>query len=100
MDVVRAIWKDGQVLLDGAVDWPDGSRLLIEPDSFNGEAIGVREEDWSNTPEAIAAWLKWYDSLEPLIFTPDEEADLAAWRKRVKEYTIANMEKNVEGLFE
>src|SRR5437763_1350061 len=100
MDAVRAIWKDGQVVLDSSVDWPDGSRLLIEPDSSNGETIGVREEDWSNTPEAIAAWLKWYDSLEPLIFTPDEEAGIAAWRQRVKEYTIANMEKNVEGLFE
>jgi hypothetical protein len=34
----------------------------------------MREEDWQDTPEAIAAWLRWYDSLEPLQFTPQEEA--------------------------
>jgi hypothetical protein len=62
--------------------------------------LGIREEDWSNTPEAIAAWLKWYDSNEPLLFTPEEETELAAWRQRVTEYTIANSEKRVTRLFE
>jgi hypothetical protein len=26
MDAIRATWKNGQVVLDGPVDWPDGSR--------------------------------------------------------------------------
>jgi hypothetical protein len=42
----------------------------------------------------------WYDSLEPLEFTSDERTDLAAWRQKVKEYTIANMHKGIEGLAE
>ena len=37
--------------------------------------LGVTEEEWSNTPEAIADWLKWYDSLEPLVMTPEEQAE-------------------------
>lgn len=100
MDAIRATWKNGQVVLDGPVQWPEGYRLLVEPDVAQDVQIGVREEDWSNTPEAITAWLKWYDSLEPLLFTPEEEAEMAAWRRKVKEYTIANMHKHVEGLFE
>lgn len=60
----------------------------------------MREEDWSNTPEAIGDWRRWYDSLEPLETTPQEEADWAAWRMRVCEYTIANMHKEVEGAVE
>ena len=87
-------------MLDGPVNWPEGYRLRVEPDLAQDEPTGVGEEDWSNTPEAIADWLKWYDSLEPLIFTPEEEADMAAWRQKVKEHTIANMHKHVEGLFE
>jgi hypothetical protein len=62
--------------------------------------LGIREEDWSNTPEAIASWLKWYDSLEPFIFTPEEETELAEWRQKVKEYTIARSQKSVTELFE
>ena len=40
------------------------------------------DKDWDNSPEGIAAWMKWYESLEPLIFTPEEEADTAAWLKK------------------
>lgn len=94
MNAIRATWTDGKIVPDGPVDWPEGCRLLIEPDSAEApESIGIREEDWSNSPEAIADWLAWYNSLEPLIFTPEEEADLAAWRQKVKEYTIAKMQE-------
>ena len=45
---------------------------------------------------AIADWLAWYDSLEPLIMTTEEEAELADWRRKVKEYTIARMQEGFE----
>ncbi len=32
--------------------------------------------------------------------TPAEEADLAAWRQKSKECTIANMHRRIEGLFQ
>ena len=78
--------------------WPEGCRLLVEPLPVE-QTFELREEDWEDTPEAIADWLRWYDSLEPLEFTPEEAADMAAWRQKVKEYTIANMERDVRGLF-
>jgi hypothetical protein len=43
------------------------------------------EEDWSNSPEADADWLAWYDSLEPLEFTPEERADVVQWRQKLNE---------------
>src|SRR5262245_54922457 len=98
MDAIGATWKNGQIVPDGPVDWPEGCRLVIEPDLAASEPIGMREEDWSTSPEAIADWLAWYDSLEPLIVTPQEEADFAAWRRKVKEYTIAHMHEGIEGL--
>jgi len=51
-----------------------------------------REDAMNRTKEEI--------DLEPLEITPEEEADLAEWRQRVKEYTIANMHKGIEGLSE
>ncbi len=97
MNAIRATWTGGRIVPDGPVDWPEGSRLLIESDPETPEPLGVREEEWSNSHEAIADWLAWYDSLEPLVFAPDEEADLAAWRQKVKEYTIAKMREQFDG---
>ncbi len=98
MDAIGATWRNGQIVPDTPVDWPEGYRLRIEPDAVEAESDEIREDDWSNSPEAITDWLSWYDSLEPLIFTPEEEAELAAWHRQVNEYTIVNMNKGVEAL--
>ena len=100
MEVIRATWKNGRIVPDGPVDWPEGCRLVVEPEIAEARPIGVCEEDWSDAPEAVAEWLAWYDSLEPLEITPEEQADLAEWRQKVKEYTIANMYEGIEGLSE
>jgi hypothetical protein len=94
---VHAVWKDGRIIPEGPVDWPEGCRLRIEPDPVQPATGEDHAEDWSNAPEAIADWLAWYDSLEPLVFTPEEEADLRDWRRRVKEYTIAQMNEDIGG---
>ena len=93
---------DSEADSDGSAGDSDteGARLVIQPE--------VTQDDWTqkalaqeiNTPEAIEVWLKWYDSLEPLIITPEEEADLAAWREKVKQYAIAQMDRDSEELFE
>jgi hypothetical protein len=98
MNAIKGTYTNGQIVLDAPADWPDGSRVLVEPVPAE-EMLGIREEDWLDTPEAIAAWLKWYDSLEPLEMTPEEEAEWQAARKATKEYTIANMHKGIEDLF-
>jgi hypothetical protein len=100
VEVIRATWKDGRIVPDVPVDWPEGCRLLVEPEKMEASPIGVGDEDWSDSPAAISNWLAWYDSLEPLEFTPEETADLAEWHQKVKEYTIANMHKGIEGLSE
>ena len=100
MEVIRATWKNGRIVPDGPVDWPEGCRLVVEPEVVEAWADEGRNEIWSDSPEAVADWLAWYDSLEPLEFTSEEQADLAEWRQKVKEYTIANMHKGIEGVAE
>src|SRR5271170_4297649 len=85
-----------------------GSRRLVPPVPLEGTPVevslvpsvrgkvGMSEEDWRSDPEAIAQWLKWYDSLEPLEYTAQEEADLADWRRKVKEYDIAKSQQRIE----
>jgi hypothetical protein len=95
MNAVLGTVKNGQVILDHPSDLPEGSRVLVEPVTEEG-ALGVREEDWQDTPEAIAAWLKWYDSLEPLQLTPQEEADWRAARQAQRDLQKATFNERAE----
>jgi len=56
MNAIKATWTNGQIVPAEPVDWPDGNALLVEP-LPSGEQIGMREEDWSDDPESIAAWI-------------------------------------------
>ena len=96
---VRGRFVNGTIVLDGPADWPEGTTVVVEPLPA-AESVGMREEDWPTTPEGIAALLKAWDAMEPLEMTPEEEADIAAWRQKVKEYTIAHMNDGIDGLFE
>src|SRR5579862_1517086 len=98
-EAIPGTFHEGRVVLETPVDWPEGAKVeveLVDPES----KIGISEEEWSDSPEAIAEWIRWYDSLEPLQITPEEEAEIAAWRQKIKEYTIANMHKNIDRMFE
>jgi hypothetical protein len=81
MNVINAIVRNGRVETDEPIDLPDGTelRITLAYDSKNGEG------DWDNLPEEIERWLEWYDSLQPLRMTPEEEAESEAWLKRCAE---------------
>jgi hypothetical protein len=93
-------WKDGQILLDEPADWPEGCRVVVTPqEAERGEWLGITEEEWPRTPEALADWMKWLDSIEPIEMTPEEEADRLAWRQKIRGCELANFGKRDEGLF-
>jgi hypothetical protein len=50
----------------------------LRPESMTGET----DDDWDNTPEEIAKWLKWYQSLQPLLFTEEERRTLEDYQMR------------------
>ncbi|HEV3143247.1 MAG TPA: hypothetical protein VGZ47_05110 [Gemmataceae bacterium] len=85
MSTVRGIYRNGKIEIITPVDWPDGCEVLAEPASPE-DSLGIGEEDWSDSPEAIEAWLKWYDSLEPLNFTAEERAAWEVARQAQKEF--------------
>jgi hypothetical protein len=94
MDAIKAKVRNGRVETDMPLNLPDGTELLI----FHSNAAAVVEDDWDNTPQGIAAWLKWYDALQPLIFTPEERH---AWRENQrsrKEWEVAHAEERAEKL--
>jgi hypothetical protein len=97
VSAIKAIVKDRRLELDVPADWPDGTEVVVKPVRTE-ETFGIREEDWPETPEASAAWLKWYDSLEPLIFTDDERAAWESARKEQKDFEKAAFVQRAEKL--
>jgi hypothetical protein len=98
MIAIRGKYLNGTVVLESPTNWPNGTEVLVEP-ALNGEMIGMREEDWPTTPEGIAALVARMDQFEAIEFAPEEEADIAGWRQKIKEYTIAHANDGIDGLF-
>lgn len=93
--LVKGIIRDGRVEVKDPINLPDGSEVIIQLPTCQAEDI---EEGWDNSPEGIAAWLQWYDSLEPLIFTEEELASLEADRQVRKEWEKAHADERAERL--
>ncbi|MSR56756.1 MAG: hypothetical protein EXS05_03675 [Planctomycetaceae bacterium] len=87
MNAINATWKNGQIVPDQPVDWPDGCALRVEPrQAF--QISGMTEEQQADDPESIALWLAEFNAIPPLCMTPDEEAEMLIWRRAVKEFNI------------
>lgn len=97
MTSIKAIVKGGRLELEVPADWPDGTEVILQPVAPRDES-GIAEEDWRDTPEAIAEWLKWYDAVEPLHFTDEERADWERARKEQKEFEIATFNEHADKL--
>jgi hypothetical protein len=96
MSVVKGTVQNGHFVLDSPTDLPEGCRVIVEP--ITEMTFGVREDDWSEAPEAIVAWLKWYDSLEPLERPPQEEIKWQATRELQAEREKISFRERAEKL--
>jgi hypothetical protein len=92
MPAIKGTIQNGQIVPDEPLSWPEGCRVLIEPLPAT-ETLGLPEEDWPTDPAGIARHLALMDQIEPLIRTPDEEAEWQAARKAQKDFEKANFEK-------
>jgi hypothetical protein len=97
MKTIHAIWKDGQIVPTQAVDWPERTALTVEP--IEGSLVTHPEGDLlGDDPASIARWLAWFDSLEPLEFTPEEEAAWQAARRERRDWEKAKFDERAERL--
>src|SRR5437762_421446 len=93
--VVPGTFHDGRVVLEAPVDWPEGMKVQVIPVE-SGERIGLTEEEWSDSPEAIEDWLRWYRALEPLKITPEEEAEFWRFQEEIDRYTKEAVRRQME----
>jgi hypothetical protein len=98
MNAVKGIYRNGQIILKSPTDWPEDCEVIVEP-VVKEQTYGIRDEDWPTDQKGIAVLAASMGEFRPVEMTPEEEADLAAWRQKIKEYEIAKMQQRIEGLF-
>jgi hypothetical protein len=98
MYAIKAVVRNGRIETEEPLDLPDGTELLIPLPNGNATDEEDFEEGWDTSPEAIAAWLQWYDSLEPLKMTAAEEAEAEAWLRQCDDAGLASITEEIEEL--
>lgn len=93
MSVIAGTVRNGVVVPNRALDVADGTPAEIHIAEV--EPLGMREEDWPDTPEGREALIAAWEAHEPLIFTDEELTDLAAWRATMKAFNIEAVRKQM-----
>jgi hypothetical protein len=95
MNAIRAKWTKGQIVPAEPVDWPEGMELLVEP-MPESDKIGLDESEWRDDPQSIADRCAWVDSIEPLILTDEERADMERYRAEHRRFNIEAVRKQMQ----
>jgi hypothetical protein len=96
MNTIQGTVKDGQIVLKEPLSWPDGTPVLVEAVGLNGTPVAPEEENMDKA--AIERQLALMDQIEPLIMTPEEEAEWQAARQAQKEFEKATFNERAEKL--
>ena len=96
MNAIKATWKDGQIVPGEAVNWPEGCALVVEPLPAAASKIGLDEAEWRDDAVSRADWDTWIQTLEPLEFTPEEEARFARFDAEMRRYNIEAVRRQME----
>ena len=91
MREIEATIRDGQVVTEVPLNLPDGTIVKIQTPE---EGVDI----WENSPEGLKAWHAWFDSIEPVVFTPEEEAELAKYRAEQREWELAHFDERMDKL--
>ncbi len=98
MIAIKATFKNGAIVPDGPVPWREGSRLVVHEDAL-ADVEFMTEDEQSDDPESVERWIAELRALPPLVMTPQQEAELMAWREKVKAFNIEAIRRQMtEGL--
>ncbi len=93
MNAVEATVQNRRIEVPAPADWPDGTRVLVDvmpvPAGNRLDDLGfMTEEEQADDPAAIQCWIAELQALPGITMTPEEEAEMLAWRKKEKEFNL------------
>jgi hypothetical protein len=95
MSAVKATWKNGQVVLGHPAGWPEGRRLVVAEEP-SAEISFLTEEEQRDDPESVRRWIDELRAVPPLPMTAGQEAEMLAWRQKVKGFNLEAVRKQME----
>jgi hypothetical protein len=96
MPAITGTIHGGQIVPDGPLDWPEGTKVDITPRLSVSSKIGLDPSEWRDDAAARADWAAWITTFEPLEFTPEEEAELARFRDAMRRFNVEAVRRQME----
>jgi hypothetical protein len=96
MTAARVTVRNRRIELDAPEEMPDGTELLIEMSLADEDKIGIDESEWKDDPESIREWVEWVKSIEPLEFTPEEQAEADRSNEEFRRFNLEAVRKQME----
>jgi hypothetical protein len=84
MIAISGTVKNGAIVPDVPLTWPEGTRLEIIASPAPGDKWGLDPSEWRDDRESLADWEAWINSFEPVEFTSEEEAERARFRDQMR----------------
>jgi hypothetical protein len=94
MNAIKATWTNGRILPAEPVDWPEGSKLLVEP--VAAEKIGLQESEWRDDAQSIADWVAWVDTIDPLVLSDTERAEMERYHAEHRRFNIEAVRQQMQ----
>ena len=82
MNSVLATIRDGVIVPQQPIPWPEGAAVEVRLANDVAEEWGMTEEEQSGSPEAIARWQAEFAAIPVATWT---DADQEAWDRRRRE---------------
>ena len=96
MSTLKATWRDGKIVLDGRATWANGRRLVVQEEAFYGIDF-MTEDEQSDDPELIRAWIEDLISIPPVPFDPEIEAERNVWQEKMRVYNLEAVRQQFAG---
>jgi hypothetical protein len=96
VSTLKATWRNGQVVLDGQADWPEGRRLVVQEAALSGIDF-MTEDEQGDAPEVVREWIEDLRNIPPVPPDPAREAEWAAWQEKMRLFNIEAVRQHFAG---
>jgi len=101
MSMIETTIQNGRIDVPAPANLSDGTRVLVDVTpvpyaNCHAEVRFMTEEEQSDDPEAIEKWIAEVQALPGLTMTPEQEAEMLAWRKKEREYNLEAARREME----
>ena len=101
MNTVETTVQNRRIEVPAPDDCPDGTKVTVDvtpvpAGNHRDDMDFMTEDEQSDDPAAIARWIVELEALSGLTMTPQEEAEMLAWRQKEKEFNLEAARREME----